>query len=406
MARVKHVPVRRIGPPSPPTPPAIAYGLKGVVVTETRLSHVDGERGELIIGGFPLDALAPYATFEDVLFLLWHDRLPTAEECSALRDELAAQRTLPDATLAVLRAAAERSLPAMDALRMGVATLTLADPEPTDESRTANLRRAAGLVGRFPTVVAAYARLRHGLSPIPPHPTLGHAENYLYMLTGEVPLPAVARALETYLNTVVDHGMNASTFAARVIVSTRSDMVSALVGAIGALKGPLHGGAPGPALDMVFAIQGRAAASGRSVADEAEVYVREALAAGERIMGFGHRVYKVRDPRADVLGRAAAQLFEGADDTTLYNTVRNVEGVVVRTLAELKPGRRLETNVEFYTALLLHGIGLATDLFTPTFAIARAGGWTAHVLEQLEEDHLIRPESRYVGPRDRTWQAA
>jgi citrate synthase len=378
-------------------------GLEGVVVAGTRLSHVDGERGELLLAGFPVEELAPHAAYEDVLFLLWHDRLPGAAERAALQAELATHRGVPAATLSLLRAAAERSAPAMDALRMGVATLSLQDADAADSSQAANLRRAVGLVARFPTLVAAYWRLRHGDEPVAPHPQLGHAANYLYMLTGAVPHPDVARALETYLITVVDHSMNASTFTARVICSTRSDMVSALTGAVGALKGPLHGGAPGPALDAVFEIQRRARRSGRGLADEAEGWVRETLAAGGRVMGFGHRVYHVRDPRAAVLGVAAAQLFARAGDTRLYDDARVVEEVVLRVLHELKPGHRIETNVEFYTALLLHGVGLDSELFSPTFAVARAGGWTAHVLEQSDANRLIRPSALYVGARGRTW---
>jgi citrate synthase len=223
------------------------------------------------------------------------------------------------------------------------------------------------------------------------------------MLTGTEPHPDAARALETYLNTVVDHGMNASTFTARVIVSTRADMVAAIVGALGALKGPLHGGAPGPALDMVFEIQAQAAASGKSVAEEAGVWARETVASGGRIMGFGHRVYKVRDPRADVLDQAARKLFAGTGEQKLYQDARTVEEVMLRVLEELKPGRGLKTNVEFYTALILHGVGLESEMFTPTFAVSRVGGWTAHVLEQVREDRLIRPDARYVGPLDRRW---
>ena len=379
----------------------IARGLEGVVLTETRLSDVDGERGHLIIGGVPVEELAPQARFEDVLFLLWHDRFPRDDEYRDLREALVAQRTLPVATVALLGAAATRGVPCMDALRMGVATLSEEEFSPGESVTATRLRHAVALVARFPTIVATYWRLRHGQDPVPPDPTLGHAANYLYMLTGRAPSPAAVRALETYLNTVVDHGMNASTFTARVIASTRSDMVSALVGAVGALKGPLHGGAPGPALDMVFEIQARAALSRRGIADEAEAWTRAAVADGARIMGFGHRVYKVRDPRAEVLGVAATRLFEGVADARLYEDALCVEAIVLRVLHELKPGRRLETNVEFYTALLLHGIGLEAELFTPTFAVARAGGWTAHVLEQAAEDRLIRPSAAYNGERDR-----
>ena len=380
----------------------IAHGLRGVVLTETRLSMIDGEAGKLVIGGFPVEELAPNASYEEVLYLLWHDRLPNAEQLRALRAEMAANRDLPDVTLTVLRKAAERKLPPMNALRMGADTLSLVDSDPESTSKEANLKRALGLVARFPAVLAAYWRLLRGDAPLEPNPEIGHAENFLYMLTGEAPSRAVVRALETYLNTVIDHGMNASTFAARVIASTRSDLLSAVVGAVGALKGPLHGGAPGPAMDMVFEIQGRARSSSRSVAEEAEAWVGEKLSQGERIMGFGHRVYRVRDPRADVLSKAAEALF-GAKDGQLYEDAKAVEGVVLRSLKQHKPNLSLQTNVEFYTALVLHGVGLESHLFSSIFAISRVGGWTAHVLEQLEEDELIRPSTLYGGARGRVW---
>jgi citrate synthase len=380
----------------------IARGLEGVIAVATRVSHVDGERGELIIAGYPAEELAPHATYEDALFLLWHDRLPDEVESEDLHHRMAARRWLPAATVTLLAAAAERRLPIMDALRMAVDTLQL-DGELVAGDRAANLRRALEVVARVPTIVATYARLREGRSPIAPDARLRHAANYLYMLTGTVPEASVERALETYLVTVIDHGLSASTFAARVIVSTRSDMVSAIVGALGAFKGPLHGGAPGPALDMVFQIRARAARSGRALADEARAWTSEALAAGARLMGFGHRVYKVRDPRAEVLAAAATRLFSGTGDTALYEDTGVVERAILSILRERKPGRRIETNVEFYTALLLHGVGLEPDLFTPTFAVARVGGWTAHVLEQVEDDTLLRPSSAYLGATGRHW---
>lgn len=384
----------------------IARGLEGIVLTETRLSHVDGARGELLIAGFSVEELALHASYEDVLFLLWHGHLPGAAERDALAAELAAERALPPVAFELLRTAAARKAPVMDALRMVVATLSLVDENPAQHGREVELKRARALVARFPTIVAAYWRLRNGREPIEPSSGLGHAANYLYMLRGKPARAASVRALETYLNTVVDHGMNASTFTARVITSTRSDIVSALTGAVGALKGPLHGGAPGPALDMVFDIRARAARSGRSVSDEADAWARAAISSGARLMGFGHRVYKVRDPRADVLAKAAEALFHNADDRALYDDARTVEAALLSALHELKPGRKLETNVEFYTALVLHGIGLDAELFAPTFAIARAGGWTAHVLEQMAEDHLIRPDVAYIGARDLHWSPA
>ena len=272
---------------------------------------------------------------------------------------------------------------------MAAATLDLGG---TGESRLAT---AKIIVARLATIVASYHRLRHEQEPLSPDSTLGHAANFLYMLTGTPPSEARTRGLETYLNTVVDHGLNASTFTARVIVSTQSDLVSAIVGAIGALKGPLHGGAPGPALDTVFEI---------GSPERAEAVLQAKLAAGERLMGFGHRVYKVRDPRAEVLGKAAEQMFRADGDMALYELAKSVEETAVRLLAIHKPGRNLQTNVEFYTALLLHGLGLETDLFTPTFAIGRTVGWLAHCFEQIENGRLIRPQSRYIGAMDTPWQ--
>ena len=381
----------------------IARGLQGVVLTQTRLSRVEGEAGRLTIAGFPLEDLAPNADYEEVIHLLWFDRLPTRPELGALRAKMAASRDLPAPTLAVLQAAAKAKLPPMDGLRMGVDTLSLVDPNPSDISQQANLARAEGLVARVPSIVAGYWRLLHGQAPVPPRPDLTHAGNFLYMMTGEEPHPAAVRGLETYLNTVVDHGMNASTFTARVIVSTRSDMISAIVGAIGALKGPLHGGAPGPALDTVFKLQAQASQSGRSVGEVAREWARKTVESGDRIMGFGHRVYKVRDPRADVLGAAAERLFERTGDTRLYEDARVCEDVFVEVLEELKPGRHLRTNVEFYTALVLHGVGLEPEIFSSIFGMARVGGWTAHVLEQIQDDVLIRPRAEYNGPMDRKW---
>jgi citrate synthase len=250
------------------------------------------------------------------------------------------------------------------------------------------------MVARVPTIVASYWRLQHGEEPFAPRTDLGHAANFLYMLNGEVPGPERVRGLETYLNTVIDHGLNASTFTARVITSTGSDLVSAVVGAVGALKGPLHGGAPGPALDMVFEI---------GDASRAEEILRRKIEAGEKLMGFGHRVYKVRDPRADVLAKAAERMFTRAGDMSLYALARSVEAEALRLLEIYKPGRGLQTNVEFYTALLLHGLGFDVPLFTPTFAMSRVSGWIAHAFEQRRANRIIRPQSEYVGPRDRKW---
>jgi citrate synthase len=274
----------------------------------------------------------------------------------------------------------------MDSLRMAAGTLPLRDD--------GGLTGETTLLAQLPTLVAAGWRLSQGLAPLASRADLGHAANYLYMLYGDVPAPERVRGLETYLNTVVDHGLNASTFTARVIISTGSDLVSAIVGAIGALKGKLHGGAPGPALDMVFEI---------GEIERAEAVLRAKLDRHERLMGFGHRVYRVRDPRAEVLAEAAQRFYERAGDMALYNLARGVEEVALRLLAEYHPNQRLQTNVEYYTALLLHGLGLPVELFTPTFALSRAAGWIAHALEQQEQNRIIRPQSEYTGERGRQW---
>jgi len=364
---------------------SISNGLEGVVAAATRLSHVDGDAGELIIAGYRVDDLAAHATFEETTWLLWHGNLPTTRELESFRAELAARRSLLPATLAIIRECSKAKVDAMDALRIALGTVSLVSSD------------ATAIVAIAPTIVAAFSRLSSNNDPIPPRADLDHAANYLYMLSGDVPDAERVRAMETYLNTVVDHGLNASTFTCRVITSTGSDLVSAVVGAVGALKGPLHGGAPGPALETVFEI---------GETSRAESVLRAKIEAGDRLMGFGHRVYKVRDPRADVLAAAAERLFTRAGDMRLYSLAREVEATAIRLLEEYKPGRRLQTNVEFYTALLLHGLGLDVPLFTPTFAIARVSGWIAHAIEQREANRLIRPKSVYVGPRDRHWQAS
>jgi citrate synthase len=357
-------------------------GLEGVVAATTRLSKVDGEPGELVIAGFPVGELAAHATFEETTLLLWNGDLPSKSQLDNFHAELAGQRAIGPPTMSLLRECARAAVDPMDALRMAVDTISLTSNE------------ASAIVARVPTIVAAFFRLSQKQEPVESRTDLGHAANFLYMLSGNVPDAERVRALETYLNTVVDHGFNASTFTCRVITSTGSDLVSAVVGAIGALKGPLHGGAPGPALEMVFEI---------GDASKAEGFLRKKIESGERLMGFGHRVYKVRDPRADVLGAAAERLFTRAGDMKLYTLARAVETTAVRLLEEYKPGRHLQTNVEFYTALLLHGLGLEVPLFTPVFAMSRVSGWIAHAIEQRKEGRLIRPQSEYEGVTNRKW---
>jgi citrate synthase len=362
--------------------------LADVVAAQTRLSAVNGLEGELIIAGFPVEQIASRATFEEMVYLLWNDALPTVAQLAEFQQTLAAQRTLPATTVDVLRAAADQHLPIMDALSLAAGTLNL------DLADKDSQQQAIAVLARLPVIVASYARLLNDQMPLTPRDDLSHAANYLFMLMGESPDSERVHALETYLNTVVDHGLNASTFTARVITSTGSDLVSAVVGAIGALKGPLHGGAPGPALDMVFEI---------GDASRAEAFMRQKLERRERLMGFGHRVYRTRDPRADVLSAAAEQMYRRSGDMKLYTLARGVEDVAIRLLAERYPERNLKTNVEFYTALLLHGLGMSADLFTPTFAVSRAAGWIGHIFEQRGQSRIIRPESEYIGVRNRRW---
>ena len=367
----------------------MADGLDDVVAASTRLSEVDGERGRLTIAGYAVDELAPAASFEAVVFLLLNGRLPERTEQERFAGELAARRELSAATRSAIDQAAAAAAEPMAALRMAAATLDLGDREdPSEQALTA--------IAALPAIVGAYWRRRRGDAPAPIRRDLSHAAHGLHQLFAAEPSPEQARGLETYLNTVCDHGMNASTFAARVIVSTRSDVISAITGAIGALKGPLHGGAPGPALEMVFEI---------GEPERAEAVIRAKLDRGERLMGFGHRVYRVRDPRADVLARAAERFYATDGDRALYALATHVEQTALRVLRERKPDRAIQTNVEFYTALLLHGLDIPTELFTPIFAVGRVAGWAAHCLEQLRHGRLIRPQSTYTGPRGLTLES-
>jgi citrate synthase len=363
-------------------------GLEGVVAAQTRLSHVDGKNGVLIVGGYTIEELAGHVGFEAAAHLLWRGHLPDPAELSKLSAEMAELRELPPITLEVLRSAA--AAPPIDALRMACATLSLGLADPNAITPEADFAAARRLTACLPTVVAAHARIGSKQEPIHPRKDLPLAANFLYMIHGKEPDLAAAKALDTYWVTVMDHGMNASTFTARVIASTRSDLVSAVTGALGALKGPLHGGAPGPVLDMLLEIRS---------ADRAEEWLRNEMAQGRRIMGFGHRVYKVRDPRAEVLSRVAERLGQAQlENRHLYDLARHVEQTALRVLAEVKPGRNLRTNVEFYTALVLQALGLGPLQFVAMFACGRTAGWCAHVIEQHAEDHLIRPQSEYIGP--------
>lgn len=343
----------------------MSSGLEGIVAADTNISHVDGERGQLVIAGFDVEQLVkPFeAASQRVL----------AAGGANVAVELGAARAAAWERLTRLGDALDAT-DGMDALRAGLAHLRSTGDDNAD---------AIMAIGAAPVLVAAWSRKRRGLTPLAPDPSASHAADYLHMTTGEVPSADAVRALDAYLVTVIDHGMNASTFTARVITSTASDLVSAVVGAVGALKGPLHGGAPGPVLDMLDAIGAPA---------RAEVWLLGELAAGRRIMGMGHRIYRVRDPRAAVLETAVRDL--ASERLTL---ARAVERAAAKILAERRPDRPLAANVEFYTAVLLDAVGLPREQFAPTFAVGRVSGWCAHVIEQRRTGRLIRPDSRYIG---------
>ncbi|MBN9333286.1 citrate synthase [Devosia sp.] len=352
-------------------------GLDDVIAAETRLSEVDGLNGRLVISGHTLDELAGNRSFEDVLALLAGDMLPTG---SALATRLGAARLRAFAEVAWLDDAI-LGLSITEGLRALMARLH--DGEDAD---TALLLAAAPAV-----FVPALVRRRAGLAAIAPDPSSGHAADMLTMLKGRAPSKAEVLALDTYLVTVSDHGLNASTFAARVVASTRAGYTSAMLAALGALKGPLHGGAPGPVLDMLDAV---------GTPDEAHGWIANALAHGERLMGFGHRIYRVRDPRADALKAALARLgAAGEIDAQRLELAEAVEREALAQLKAKKPDRPLETNVEFFTALLLEALGFPREAFTGVFAAGRVSGWLAHAHEQIEGGRLIRPQSRYVGPK-------
>ncbi len=357
----------------------VAIGLEGIVVAETDLSLVDGINGHLVYRNHWARDLAINHTFEEVAHLLWFGHLPSAEECKALEDKLAAQRELPAHVKAAIDAI-PADVDMMSVLRSAVSLLG-----ESGHSWPPTIDQVISVTAKMPTIVAyRFARLT-GKQPIEPNPALKHTANYLYMLQGKEPVAAHVRALDAYLILTQEHGMNASTFAARVVSSTRSDLISAITAAIGALKGPLHGGAPSEVTEMVEAI---------GTKENAEPWLRHKLENGERLMGFGHRVYKTIDPRATALRVVASQL--SADDPW-FDLATHIEKVALELLDEYKPGRKLHTNVEFFAAAVMRAVGLKDEMFTPTFAISRVVGWSAHVLEQAANNRIIRPQSNYTG---------
>jgi citrate synthase len=366
-------------------------GLEDTVATSSAICYLDGDRGVLAYCGYDIHDLARHGTFEEVCYLLWHRRLPTRAELGDLQSQLAAARPLPDAVVRLLR-----SLPgppaggsglstSMDTLRTLTSALAQYDPDAAEHSAAANERKAVRLTAQLGTLVAAMGRVNAGRSPVSPDPVLGHAANFLYMLTGERPAALASRAFDVALILHADHELNASTFAARVTAATLSDLHSAIVSAIGALKGPLHGGANADVMQLLLEI------GPASPPERVEAAIREKLARKEKIPGFGHRVYRTEDPRATHLRQMSRELGRQAGQPVWFEMSERIETLV-------KAEKRLNPNVDFYSASTYYALGIPIELFTPIFAVSRISGWSAHVLEQYANNRLIRPRAEYVGP--------
>ena len=359
---------------------AVGGGLRNVVAGQTALSTIDGAKGILTYRGIDIHGLAEQSTFEETVFLLHRGTLPTRAQLDAFRKELAGQRRLPDAALSILHALPKTAHP-MAALRTVVSALGALDPDANDDGEAARTRKALRLTAQMATVVATIERIRNGWAPVSPDLQLGHAANFLYMLTGQRPDDEAARAMDVALVLHADHEFNASTFVARVTASTLADVHGAITAAIATLKGPLHGGANEAVMETLQQI-----GSG----DKVDGFLRDAFAQKRKIMGFGHAVYKTEDPRATHLRRLSQKMGQKTGEAKWYDLSQKVEEYVKRE-------KGLYCNVDFYSASLYHVMGIPTDLFTPVFAVSRVAGWTAHALEQLANNKLIRPESEYIG---------
>ena len=361
-----------------------AAGLEGVVVAESDISYVDGPEGRLAYRGYSIEELAESSSFEEATKLLLDGELPDRRALQMFGRALAAERELDGETLDAVRRFPPAADP-MSALRTGVSLLGLSDSDRSDGRPEATRRKGIRLIARIPTLVAAFDRARRGSEPLAPRRYLGHAANFLYMLRGSEPDPEDARVLDVCLVLHAEHGMNASTFAARVTAATLSDIHSAITSAVGTLKGPLHGGANEAVMKMLLEIDRRGV--------EPAAHIREMLAAGSKIMGFGHRVYKTMDPRAPILRRFSKDLGERTGDTRWFRISEEI-------VATMQKEKGIDPNVDFFSASTYHALGIPADLFTPIFAIARISGWVTHVEAQYANNRLIRPRARYVGQRD------
>src|SRR5213080_2428657 len=362
---------------------AVATGLRGVVAASSSIGDVNGEKGELIYQGLNIHDLATKSTFEEVVFLLWNGRLPNRAELDDLKKKLALSYEIPEWVRGPIDYFPKKAGP-MDTLRTAVSALAFFDEEARDLSREASIRVATRLTARFPTIVAAIDRARNGKAPIKPNPNLNIATNFLYMLKGELPNEFDAHVMDVALILQADHELNASTFTARVVAGTLADMYSAVIAALGALSGPLHGGANTAIMKILLEIDD---------VDRVEDYVKDALAKKKKIMGFGHAVYKTEDPRATHLRRFSKEMGERKGNSKWYEITAKLEAI-------MKQEKNLLPNVDAYSASTYYMMGIPLDLYTPIFAISRISGWTAHILEQYADNKLIRPRAEYVGPRD------
>ncbi len=362
---------------------AVSSGLRGVIAASSSIGDVNGEKGELIYQGLNIHELATKSTFEEVVFLLWNGRLPKRAELDELKKNIAASYELPQWVAEVFKYFPADAEP-MDALRTAVSALSFFDKESRDLSRAASIRVATRLTARFPTIVAAIDRARKGKAPINPRPDLSIATNFLYMLNGEMPDEFDAHVLDVALILQADHELNASTFTTRVVAGTLADMYSCVTAGLGALSGPLHGGANTAVMKMLIEI---------GSVDKVESYIKDALAKKKKIMGFGHAVYRTEDPRATHLRQFSKEMGERKGDTKWYDMTAKVEEVMKRE-------KGLLPNVDAYSASTYYMMGIPLDLYTPIFAISRISGWTAHILEQYADNKLIRPRAEYIGPRN------
>ncbi|WP_423743519.1 citrate synthase (plasmid) [Haladaptatus sp. SPP-AMP-3] len=366
----------------------VKKGLEGVVVAESALSHIDGDEGKLIYRGYTIEDLARGASYEEVLYLLWHGELPNRDELEAFSDSMTEEREVDDGVMDTVRELAESDSEPMAALRTAVSMLATYDPDDSDtdpSDREANLRKGRRITAKIPTILAAFTRIRNGDEPVEPRADLGHAANFLYMLNDEEPDDVLADVFDQALVLHADHGLNASTFSAMVTSSTLADLHSAVTSAIGTLSGSLHGGANANVMRMLKEVDD-------SDQDSVE-WVQNALDEGRRVAGFGHRVYNVKDPRAKILSEQSEELGEAAGDTKWYEMSVAIEEY-------MKEEKGLAPNVDFYSASTYYQMGIPIDIYTPIFALSRVGGWIAHVLEQYDDNRLIRPRAKYVGDED------